>query len=68
MGKIWDILQVIFGLLLAWVLVDIATGFLWVAGFLGGLTLGGFLGPFAVIGYIIVVLVILQLIKALTAE
>ncbi|MEE9410305.1 MAG: hypothetical protein V3V41_05195 [Candidatus Heimdallarchaeota archaeon] len=67
MGKIWDILQVIFGLLLAWVFVDISTGILWVSGWLDSLA-SDWLGYFAVIGYIIVVLVILQLVKALTAE
>lgn len=66
MGKIWDILQVIFGLLGVWLILDMSIDLLWVYGFFYGL--GGWLGPFAILAYIIAVIVILQLIKALLRE
>ena len=70
MGKIWDILQVIFGLLGVWLILDMSleglSFTLWVNGFFVGL--GGWLGPFAILAYIIAVIVILQLIKALLRD
>ena len=66
MGKIWDILQVIFGLLGIWLILDMSIDLLWVNGFFVGL--GGWLGPFAILGYILAVIVILQLVKALLRE
>lgn len=66
MGKIWDILQVIFGLLGIWLILDMSIDLLWVNGFFVGL--GGWLGPFAILAYILAVIVILQLVKALLRE
>ena len=69
MGKIWDILQFIFGLLIVWVVIDWAeTAFsLWVADFFDGLGIM-FLGPWAIVCYLIVIIGIFQLVKAFTRD
>ena len=66
MGKIWDILQVIFGLLLVWVVLDHSIDLLWIDGFFSGLSV--WLQPFALMAYLIAVLLILQLVKALLRD
>jgi hypothetical protein len=65
MSKIWDILQVFFGLLLVWVLVAIEVSVLWVSDWLTSVG-SPWLAPLTVVGYLVLVLVILQLVKALT--
>ena len=68
MGKIWDILQVIFGLLLVWVFLDMALDMLWINGYFGT-TLGiDALAPFALVAYLIAILAILQLVKTLLRD
>jgi len=69
MGKIWDILQFIFSLLIVWVIIDIGeTSFsLWIS---DALTNAGimFLGPWAIVCYLIVIIGIFQLVKAFTRD
>ncbi len=66
MGKIWDILQVVFGLLGVWLILDMSIDLLWVYGFFD--SQGGWLGPFAILAYIVVVIVILQLVKTILRD
>ena len=68
MGKIWSILQAVFGLLLVWVLLDTVVGILWVAGFLTGIVAGGWFDPLAVVAYLALLIFIFEFIKGLTAE
>ena len=67
MGKIWDILQFIFGLLAIWVIIDIENGILWVADFFADLNIM-FLGPWAIVCYLFVIIGIFQLVKAFTRD
>ncbi len=67
MGKIWDILQVVFGLLGVWLVLDMSLDLLWVNGFFSGQA-SGWLGPFAILAYLLVIIVILQLVKALLRD
>ncbi len=67
MGKIWDILQFVFALLIVWVILDISEGILWVAGFFSGLGIM-FLGPWAIVCYLIVIIGIFQMVKAFTRD
>ena len=68
MGKVWSILQAVFGLLLVWVLLATEVSMLWVADWLGSVDTTGWLAPFSVIAYLAALIFIFEFIKGLTAE
>ena len=67
MGKIWDILQFIFGLLIVWVILAMEESILWVADWFNNMNIM-FLGPWAIVCYLIVIIGIFQLVKAFTRD
>lgn len=68
MGKIWSILQAVFGLLLVWVLLAIEVSMLWVADWLNSIDTTGWLAPMAVVAYLAALIFIFEFVKGITAE